>query len=223
MLESVVFFEPYRAVLQVLQQFTYETFPMMDYFLGLEKNQLLPRYIENVTSYSLRGVGDELLSITNLRDCALWPSPEKLGLDDKQHVALQAALTSRISLIQGPPGTGKTFLALRILRSLLDNKNLWHGKMEASQHLPQQIDYGKGYKKNNRFGKELTGKIPDYRAPVVVICFTVCSLSKFSIKILMFDLICILLAIGMVESRPRPVFGGYSKLDQRNCSNWRSI
>lgn len=177
MLESVVFFEPYRAVLQVLQNFTYDNFPMLDYFLGYEKNPLPPSYVKKAPSFNLKLVDDKPLSIRDMVNFASWPVAEKLGLDKRQHVALMTALTSRLSLIQGPPGTGKTFLALRILRLLLDNKNLWQGKFSVEQDLIlEQIKntYGDSYYvKNKIFWKKQGARLLDDRTPVVVICFTV--------------------------------------------------
>lgn len=177
MLESSVFFEPYRAVLQVLQNFTYDTFPMMEYFLGWEKEKFPPLFLEKSPTYALRNVKDDTPSkIMNLMEFASWPSAEELGLDKRQHEALHAALTSRVALIQGPPGTGKTFLALRILRSLLDNKNLWQGKTGDTQELLMKLHctYGDNWHvKNKIFWKKYGGSWRDTRAPVVVICFTV--------------------------------------------------
>lgn len=176
MLESVAFFEPYWAVLLVLQKFTYDNFPMMNYFLGLETVPSTPIYVHKTSTYTLRTSNDQLVNIGNLIDLSLWPSPDQLGLDDRQHAALQAALTSQVSLIQGPPGTGKTFLALRILRSLMDNKSQWYGKWGATKQLLQQLHASNAntwYERNKLFWRKPTNIIRDSRAPVVVICYTV--------------------------------------------------
>lgn len=55
------------------------------------------------------------------------PNANELGLDPSQCTALYAALTQKISVIQGPPGTGKTYLGLRIVQTLLQNKKYWNG------------------------------------------------------------------------------------------------
>ena len=79
-----------------------------------------------------------------------------------------------------PPGTGKTFLALRILRSLLDNKILWQGKNNEEQNLKLKISNCGGstrrvnwHIKNKIFWENYGGDWRDDRAPIVVICFTV--------------------------------------------------
>ncbi|XP_057379532.1 NFX1-type zinc finger-containing protein 1-like [Daphnia carinata] len=57
---------------------------------------------------------------------SLRPNANELGLDPSQCTALYAALTQKISVIQGPPGTGKTYLALKIVQTLLKNKQHWN-------------------------------------------------------------------------------------------------
>ena len=183
MLESTVFFEPYRAVLQVLQNFSYDTFPMMEYFLGWEKEKLAPLYLAKSPMYSLRDAKGTPSTVRNLMEFASWPSSETLGLDKKQHEALHSALTSRVALVQGPPGTGKTFLALRILRSLLDNKHLWQGDNSDNQELLKEFErtYGTNWHLRNKFFWNNYGENwKDTRTPVVVICFTVrCLIQSF--------------------------------------------
>ena len=178
MLESTVFFEPYRAVLQVIQNFTENSFPMMEYFLGWTTKLTPPLYLEKHSAYVLRNLNDTTSKIQNLMHFSEWPNSEQLGLDERQYEAIQIALTSRVALIQGPPGTGKTFLALRILRSLLDNKHLWQGRDGGTEN---SISYLKStfkegdswYLKNKMFWKKQGGNWLDERAPVVVICLTV--------------------------------------------------
>ena len=135
MFESVVFFEPYRAVLQALQDFSYETFPMLDYFLGCEKNRTPALYLEDSSVIQLKCAAKDPHHIFCPMESLSWPSATALGLDEKQHQAFIAALTSRLSLIQGPPGTGKTFLALKIVNALLDNKQLWQAEMDNEEML----------------------------------------------------------------------------------------
>lgn len=44
-------------------------------------------------------------------------------LDDAQRKAVKHALESSFTLIQGPPGTGKSFTGVKLIQTLLDNKN----------------------------------------------------------------------------------------------------
>ena len=108
MIESAVFYEPYRAVLEALQSFEYNSFPMIDYILGTETRPNAPNYLRQCNSYSLP-TGSSMEIITDVTNVNSWLSPDHLGLDERQHQALVAALTRRLSLIQGPPGTGKTY------------------------------------------------------------------------------------------------------------------
>ena len=53
------------------------------------------------------------------------PDPDTLKLDPTQAEAFYSALTQKLTVIQGPPGTGKTFLGLKIVKVLLENKEHW--------------------------------------------------------------------------------------------------
>lgn len=53
------------------------------------------------------------------------PDSFHLGMDPSQTAAFYAALSQQVSVIQGPPGTGKTYLGLRIVETLLKNRNSW--------------------------------------------------------------------------------------------------
>ncbi len=73
-----------------------------------------------------------------------------LKLDPSQTAALYAALTQKLSVIQGPPGTGKTYLGLRIVQALLQNKKFW-------------------------FKNDLSNR----KSPILVICYTNHALDQF--------------------------------------------
>lgn len=85
------------------------------------------------------------------------PDGEELKLDPSQCAALYAALTQKVSVIQGPPGTGKTYLGLRIVQTLLQNKKFW-----------------------------FDGKNFSERSPILVVCYTNHALDQFLEGILKF-------------------------------------
>jgi helicase required for RNAi-mediated heterochromatin assembly 1 len=43
-------------------------------------------------------------------------------MDPGQLRALKAVLTREVAVVQGPPGTGKTYLALKAMKAILDNR-----------------------------------------------------------------------------------------------------
>lgn len=52
-----------------------------------------------------------------------WPLDEvESTLDNSQMSALMQSLTKELAIVQGPPGTGKTFVGLKVMRALLDNR-----------------------------------------------------------------------------------------------------
>jgi hypothetical protein len=215
MLEAVIFFEPYRAVLQVLQKFTKDTFPLLDYILGTQTDPTPPSYLSELFTYVLPNSEGSSLGIENLTVFSAWPSANKLGLDKRQHEALYTALTSRVALIQGPPGTGKTFLALRILQTLLANKSFWQGTNYGEQSAKSQI-YTCGiisrrqswHVKNKIFWENYLGDWRDDRAPVVVICFTVrylMSICHGNVFLIFFN---------CLEPCPRSIFGRCPSFDR---------
>ena len=56
---------------------------------------------------------------------ASWDAAGSIELDTSQLNAIQTALTQEIAVIQGPPGTGKTYIGLKIVEGLLQNRLVW--------------------------------------------------------------------------------------------------
>ena len=54
-----------------------------------------------------------------------WPNTEQVQLDQSQLDAIKMALTQKVSVIQGPPGTGKTYIGIKIVQALLNNRLIW--------------------------------------------------------------------------------------------------
>ena len=54
-----------------------------------------------------------------------WKETSDSKLDSSQLNAIQTALTQEIAVIQGPPGTGKTYVGLKIVEALLENRDIW--------------------------------------------------------------------------------------------------
>ncbi|XP_057379336.1 NFX1-type zinc finger-containing protein 1-like [Daphnia carinata] len=165
MAESSVFFEAYRSVLIALQRISPAHFPMEDYILCRNTAPAEPEYLRSIPNpvYDLTPVRKSFLvsdpqseeeenaSFQNenqlppmvqrlLMHVPIFeehrlPDADTLGLDPSQAEALYAALTRKLTVIQGPPGTGKTYLGLKIVQTLLRNKQYWVG-LEKPQPTP---------------------------------------------------------------------------------------
>ncbi|XP_063951776.1 NFX1-type zinc finger-containing protein 1-like [Lytechinus pictus] len=85
--------------------------------------------INRIPTYSApeQGKIDTPFPISVLNEYA-WPGAKETKLNPSQLEAVKAALTQELSLIQGPPGTGKTYIGLKIVETLLKNKNCWSDK-----------------------------------------------------------------------------------------------
>lgn len=123
MVESEVFFEPYKCSMEVLKRIDNTNFPMEKYIVHASNKIDYPFYIDTLLDpyYSI----DDLNKFRILYD-GEWPSKEQLGLDQMQYKAFKAALTHEFTVIQGPPGTGKTFIGLKIMKTLI--QNLYHNQ-----------------------------------------------------------------------------------------------
>ncbi|XP_014223704.2 NFX1-type zinc finger-containing protein 1-like [Trichogramma pretiosum] len=118
MLESKVYFEPYLEVLKALQRFNKHNFPMIRHLVDATSRSFLPYYLSNIDHLNYNRMS---LPIGQKP----WPTPRQLKFDESQFKAFKHALTEELAIIQGPPGTGKTFIALEIVRTLIQNKKLW--------------------------------------------------------------------------------------------------
>ena len=144
MIESPGFYAAYAPILHLLHdlQEDPESLPFSRYIVELKKDIHPPKYIANGGVYrlNLHSVicGKEQHQCehppckeVNVMDEEVWknlPTPE---LDNSQKQALHAALTRELSIIQGPPGTGKTYIGLKIVETLLQNRASWdkgHGR-----------------------------------------------------------------------------------------------
>uniref|UniRef100_A0A2H8TVB5 Helicase required for RNAi-mediated heterochromatin assembly 1 n=1 Tax=Melanaphis sacchari TaxID=742174 RepID=A0A2H8TVB5_9HEMI len=118
MVESEVFFEPYKCSMEALKNINAHNFPMEKYIIEASKKVDYPYYIDTLPDpfYSI-----DNLQKFNLMDDFQWPTKEELKLDEMQFKAFKAALTQEFTIIQGPPGTGKTFIGLKIMKTIINN------------------------------------------------------------------------------------------------------
>jgi hypothetical protein len=134
------YFEAYRHVLKALKKTNIHSFPFLDYLVHCKTKVGPPSYLINGGSpiYDMRNVFDTSYSTDsesgqeetaysaagyfNILD-EQWPMNRiPTTMDASQLDALKQALTKEIAIIQGPPGTGKTFVGLKLMRALLDNR-----------------------------------------------------------------------------------------------------
>ena len=133
MVECSAYFEAYRHVLQGLQEIESDSLPFKRHLLNqtsAKDGVDVPRYLTDrnktynfacLVKMGQRNVWENV-PILSLKD---WPSAKILGLDESQYSALQTAMTKEFVTIQGPPGTGKTFVGLKIVQLLLENRRHW--------------------------------------------------------------------------------------------------
>ncbi|XP_030831564.1 NFX1-type zinc finger-containing protein 1-like [Strongylocentrotus purpuratus] len=147
MAESSVFFEAYRPVLLGLQRMSGPCLPFSRYTLSMFHDVKPPRYLQDrmVTedgemfinpcsidiSPLLKGTR-RCSPIINVLDDSAWPDIDAIQLDQSQYEAAKTAFTKEFSVIQGPPGTGKTYIGLKIVETLLLNREVWSSEENPS-------------------------------------------------------------------------------------------
>ncbi|XP_026822366.1 NFX1-type zinc finger-containing protein 1-like [Rhopalosiphum maidis] len=119
MVESEVYFEPYRCSMQVLKNINTNKFPMEKYIISACNKIDYPCYLKNLPEDYNYAIDSNIFFKVQNDDN--WPTKEELGLDEMQFEAFRAALTQEFTIIQGPPGTGKTFLGLKIMKTIISN------------------------------------------------------------------------------------------------------
>ena len=135
MVESTAYLEAYRHVLERLQQINTDQMPFKSYIVGGFHPQKIP-----FPHYCHEGLILDLNQVLELKKAkrrfevkslSKWPHHEETCLDESQIKALQMALTQEVSVIQGPPGTGKTYIGLKIVEALLQNRHAWDPKKNS--------------------------------------------------------------------------------------------
>lgn len=141
MAESTAYFEAYRHILTRLQHIE-EDLPTLyeSYIVRCDPPEsiLSPSYLS--IQYTEEMVGDHIcfdLSAVgcsqsiNVLESKAWPQHDNTNLDKSQLAAVQMALTQNLSVIQGPPGTGKTYVGLKIMEILLQNRAQWYPLLQS--------------------------------------------------------------------------------------------
>ena len=137
MIESPGFYAAYSPILKHLHalQKNPESLPFSRYIVELKTDVQHPLYITDENEYVLdlhtvicntQHDGDQSpCKSLNVLDDDVWRDIPTPTLDDSQKGALRSALTKELSIIQGPPGTGKTYIGLKIVETLLQNRASW--------------------------------------------------------------------------------------------------
>ncbi|BES94879.1 NFX1-type zinc finger-containing protein [Nesidiocoris tenuis] len=121
LIEPHVFFPPYFYTMMALHKMLTQGVPFERYIVYANTEKSLPSYLKKDSTYT---IGTHTLKIS---DQEKWLTPSALGLNESQRNAFFSCLTNEVALIQGPPGTGKTFLALKVLESLIHNRKYGAG------------------------------------------------------------------------------------------------
>ncbi|XP_062603584.1 NFX1-type zinc finger-containing protein 1-like [Saccostrea cucullata] len=133
MLESTSFYTAYRHTITSMKSMAErmlrrerEVIPFSKYIVDLKTRIAEPRYsiLSNGDFDCL--VRDKAMKHNYSRVPLLktkhWPKAEELGMDGDQHRALRLCLTKELGILQGPPGTGKTWMGLKIVEFMINNR-----------------------------------------------------------------------------------------------------
>ncbi|XP_054156808.1 NFX1-type zinc finger-containing protein 1-like [Oppia nitens] len=127
MFESEVYFEAYKYTLKTLQKMTDKTFPFQKQVINIRKDISRPLYVKEQTKYNFsRIINKESYDSVCITKPKEWPKAQTFGFDDSQYDAYKSGLLQSFVLIQGPPGTGKTYVGLKIVQTLHENRNVWN-------------------------------------------------------------------------------------------------
>ena len=131
MVESTAYFEAYRHILSRLQHIEESPPSFKSYIVDCKSLESIPppSYLTVNQSDKEASCFDfsalKCLHAVDILDSHTWPHHEEVSLDKSQLAAVHMALTQEVSVIQGPPGTGKTYIGLKIVEILLQNKSKW--------------------------------------------------------------------------------------------------
>ena len=137
MVESTAYFEAYRHILNHLQQIEEDPPSFKSYIVDCMPLESIPppsylmvkKLDKEDTCFDFSALGCS--HSVNILDSHTWPHHEEVNLDKSQLAAVQMALTQEVSVIQGPPGTGKTYIGLKIVEILLQNKAKWDSLLQS--------------------------------------------------------------------------------------------
>ena len=132
--ESNVYFQAVSPILQSIQSANTETMPFTKQIIKGDCNLVLPPVYLRVNEddspvydltclYGSKRRPRKLM--VNVLHEESWVAARDSELDSSQLNAIQTALTQEIAVIQGPPGTGKTYIGLKIVEGLLENRRIW--------------------------------------------------------------------------------------------------
>jgi len=137
MVESTAYFEAYRHILNRLQHIEDDPPSFKSYIVDCKPLESIapPSYLklnkldkeDSCFDFSALGCSHSV----DILDFHTWPHHDEVSLDKSQLAAVQMALTQEMSIIQGPPGTGKTFIGLKIVEILLQNKAKWDPLLQS--------------------------------------------------------------------------------------------
>ena len=134
--ESNSYFGATSPILQSIQRAEVATMPFTKQLIECECESVAPPYYlrhnEVAMKYDLSCLHGPMekrkkrpsLMIEILKKES-WELARDTELDSSQLNAIQTALTQEIAVIQGPPGTGKTYIGLKIVEGLLQNRHIW--------------------------------------------------------------------------------------------------
>ncbi|XP_046560629.1 NFX1-type zinc finger-containing protein 1-like [Haliotis rubra] len=135
MVETPALFVAYRHVLIGIQQIESNKLPMSEYFVECRATLAPPEYLtkDDAISYDMSGLAktSEDVSRASFKSVCVhqeveWPIASDLEMDESQFNAFHTALTKELAIIQGPPGTGKTYVGLKIVKALMQNRHAWN-------------------------------------------------------------------------------------------------